>query len=246
MKKYTAIVVEDELLPRLSLLEKLKNYHSDIEVIAECETAESALQETLRRKPQILFLDIQLSDHTSLWLIEQLQNTTAKPFLIFTTAYSDSEYLIKAIKFDTIDYLLKPVNIIELAKSIKKAKDKIDSENNQIETTIDILKNKPFIFKTLHSELRITANYIFYFVADGNYCDLYLSSGEREAIFERMGAIEEKLAGSCVIRAGKSHLINTQYIYKIDFKRKQCILKSPYTQLAVNLSDTGMMILKNL
>ena len=94
---YTCIIVEDEELPRLSLKSKLETYHPDIEILAMCENAESALECILRNRPQILFLDIQLPGQNSMWLLEQLQQTGKLPQIIFTTAYTDPEYLLKAI-----------------------------------------------------------------------------------------------------------------------------------------------------
>ena len=68
MKTFRAIIVEDERLPRLSLLQKLETYHPDIEVVDCCETYEAALTAILRHRPDILFLDIQLQGHTTLEL----------------------------------------------------------------------------------------------------------------------------------------------------------------------------------
>ena len=69
MKNYRAIIVEDERLPRLSLLQKLETYHPDIEVVECCESYETALTAILRHRPDILFLDIQLQGHTTLELL---------------------------------------------------------------------------------------------------------------------------------------------------------------------------------
>jgi two-component system LytT family response regulator len=125
---YTCIIVEDEELPRLSLKSKLETYHPDIDILAMCEDAESALEIILRNKPQFLFLDIQLPGQNSMWLLEQLQKTGKLPQIIFTTAYTDPGYLLKAIKFSATDYLNKPISIVELAQAVEKAKKRIQEE----------------------------------------------------------------------------------------------------------------------
>lgn len=56
----TAIVVEDERLPRLSLLQKLEVFRNQIEVVDSCESYDDALYSITRNKPDVLFLDIQL------------------------------------------------------------------------------------------------------------------------------------------------------------------------------------------
>ena len=73
MKKYRAIIVEDERLPRLSLIRKLETYHPDIEIVDCCESYETALTAILRHRPDILFLDIQLQGHTTLELLRELK-----------------------------------------------------------------------------------------------------------------------------------------------------------------------------
>ena len=59
MGNYRAVIVEDERLPRLSLLQKLNMYHPDIEVVDCYDSYETALPGILRHRPDILFLDIQ-------------------------------------------------------------------------------------------------------------------------------------------------------------------------------------------
>jgi DNA-binding LytR/AlgR family response regulator len=238
-KKYTAIIVEDERLPMLSLVQKLNEYHPEIEIIATCEDAESAPEIILKLKPQVLFLDIQLSGNDSLWLLEQLQTTMSiLPYIIFTTAYNNPDYLLKAIKFQAVDYLLKPVNIVDLAKAITRMKEK--SKKN-IEKT-----EKKYTFRTFNSTLVISENDIVYFEADGNYCTLFTTQYRKEPVFERLGEVAAKLSSSKLfIRAGKSHLINRNYIYKIDAKKQICYLKSGSSTLyEVAVSAGGIDILE--
>ena len=98
MKKYRAIIVEDERLPRLSLIRKLEDYHPDIDIVECCEDYNSALKAILRHRPDILFLDIQLQGSTTLQLLCELKEAMPLPHIIFTTAYNNSEYLLQAIR----------------------------------------------------------------------------------------------------------------------------------------------------
>ena len=117
-----AIVVEDERYPRLSLLQKLEEFRSQIEVIDACDSYDAALKSILQHRPDLLFLDIQLQGRDSIQLLNELQNSMhTLPRVIFTTAYADRRYLMSAIKFSAVDYLLKPVDKNELALAIAKA-----------------------------------------------------------------------------------------------------------------------------
>src|SRR5690606_2473979 len=75
-------------------------------------------------EPELIFLDIQLGDGISFEIFEQIQPKSA---IIFTTAYD--EYAIKAFKFNSIDYLLKPINEIELKRAIEKFQSQISSSS---------------------------------------------------------------------------------------------------------------------
>ena len=238
MKNYTTIIVEDERLPMLSLIQKLNEYHPEIKVAATFDDAETALETILKVKPDLLFLDIQLPGKNSLWLLEELSSAlTTMPYIIFTTAYKETDYLLKAIKFQVVDYLLKPVSILDLAKAITKMKEK---SNNKA-----ILEHK-YSFQTFNSILLVSESEIVYCEADGNYCKMFTIRNTEEAIFERLGEVETKLLPTKLfIRAGKSHLINKKHIYKIDARKQICFLKtSNDTCYEVNLSAGGFATVK--
>mgnify|MGYP002540182622 CR=1 FL=1 len=120
MKKYRAIIVEDERLPRLSLIRKLEDYHPDINIVECCEDYSSALKAILRHRPDILFLDIQLQGSTTLQLLSELKGAMPLPHIIFTTAYNNSEYLLQAIRLAAADYLLKPVKVGDIRHALDK------------------------------------------------------------------------------------------------------------------------------
>ncbi len=220
---YTCIIVEDEELPRLSLKSKLETYHPDIEILAMCEDAESALESILRNRPQILFLDIQLPGKNSIWLLEQLQQTGKLPRIIFTTAYTDPEYLLKAIKFSATDYLNKPINIVELAQAIEKAKKRIQEEKE----IKHVSQKNIYSFRMLNSQLIASEDDIVYIEADGNYAQIQLLHDKKELIFERLGDIEKRLNSPAFIRTGRSLIINKNYIRKLNSKSSTCTLVTP-------------------
>ena len=160
MKNFRAIIVEDERLPRLSLLQKLKTYHPDIEVVDCCESYEASLTTILRHRPDILFLDIQLQGHTSLELLHELKEAIPLPHIIFTTAYSNSEYLLEAIRFAAADYLLKPVDVSDLAKAIRRIEE-CDATTPSSASQSQAQSGK-FTFRTLNGTLYVSKDEVVY------------------------------------------------------------------------------------
>ncbi len=238
MKNYRAIIVEDERLPRLSLLQKLETYHPDIEVVDCCESYETALTAILRHRPDILFLDIQLQGHTTLELLHELKEAIPLPHIIFTTAYSNSEYLLQAIRFAAADYLLKPVDVSDLAKAIRRIEERDAATSSSVPQPQTQSGKAPF--RTLNGTLYAGKDEVVYVRANGNYSCIVLTEGE-EIVLERLGVIESKLDKEHFIRAGRNLLLNRDLIYKVNHKHKCCILRTPAgREYRVELSAGGV------
>ena len=167
MKPLKTIVVEDERLPRLSLLQKLEEFRQEVEVIDSCDNYDSALQSILRHQPELLFLDIQLQGRDAIQLLNEVKQTLPLPHVIFTTAYADRKYLMSAIKLSAVDYLLKPIGRNELAAAITKARQLYPErpEASALDTRLSL--------RTANGKLFIDVADIAFITADGNYSHLY-------------------------------------------------------------------------
>jgi len=113
-----AIIIEDEAMAVRQLIRVLQKVDSSIEIIEQLESIESAVHWfSNNAEPDVVFLDIHLSDGLSFEIFKHVQ---LKCPIIFTTAYD--EYAIQAFKVNSIDYLLKPIKEVELAQAIEKYK----------------------------------------------------------------------------------------------------------------------------
>lgn len=112
------VVIEDERLTAQRLISLIKKYDASIYVLTEIASVEEAIS-WFRANPtasvDLLFMDIHLEDGDSFQIINQLNLTIP---IIFTTAFDD--YMIKAFKVNSIDYLLKPISYDELAAALAK------------------------------------------------------------------------------------------------------------------------------
>jgi DNA-binding LytR/AlgR family response regulator len=119
------LIVEDEKVAAERLVGLIKKYDPSIVIIEIIQSVKNAVQWlNTHLSPDLIFMDIQLSDGLSFEIFEQ---TVVKTPVIFTTAYD--EYALKAFKVNSIDYLLKPVDLNEL----KNAIDKFKSNNTPVE-----------------------------------------------------------------------------------------------------------------
>lgn len=113
------VILEDERLTAQRLAGMLQRYDTSVVMLATLASVEEAIEwfSAAPVLPDLVFMDIHLEDGISFRVIEQLQLTVP---IIFTTAYDD--YMIRAFKVNSIDYLLKPINYDELVASIEKFK----------------------------------------------------------------------------------------------------------------------------
>ncbi|MTI41447.1 LytR/AlgR family response regulator transcription factor [Fulvivirga lutimaris] len=113
------LIIEDEAPAFRRLQKVLEEINPDIEIVEVIDSVEESVKWLGNNDaPDLIFMDIQLSDGISFEIFEKVK--IIKP-VIFTTAFD--EYMLKAFKVNSIDYLLKPVKREELAASLQKYND---------------------------------------------------------------------------------------------------------------------------
>ena len=110
MKMLRTIVVEDERLPRLSLLAKLDELSHTVEVVDSCADYDSARMSILRHRPDLLLLDIQLQGRDSMQLLDELKQTITLPYVIFTKFQLLAKVSIKLLIHKS-SHVFRPNNV---------------------------------------------------------------------------------------------------------------------------------------
>jgi two-component system LytT family response regulator len=221
MKMFKTVLVEDEKNNLALLNHFIKKYCKNIDVIASCSTYDQALSVLKAEEPDLVFLDIVLDRDTSFDLLQELGNPDFQ--IIFTTAYD--EYAIRAFKYNTIDYLLKPIIIEELVAAVNKVAEKIN-ENKTLD--MGSIKNISQSFNTKHP-----ANFIMisgmdridfihpdevvYLKSTGRYTEFYLKDKKRKITSSKpIGEYENILDQDVFYRIHNSFLINLAQLININ------------------------------
>ncbi len=119
-----AIIVDDEAPIRTALQISLRKFCPFVHIIGEAETCQQAFELLQYEPPDLVFLDIEMPDETG---FDFLTRFDQPPFeVIFITGFD--HYAIKAIKFSAIDYLLKPINRLELIKAVGKVQSRLQNK----------------------------------------------------------------------------------------------------------------------
>lgn len=135
---YRAFVVDDEKPSRDELI-YLLNQLEDISVIGEAGSGEDAFEEIVQKRPDIVFLDIELHDMNGLQLAEQILSIY-NPHIVFATAYD--AYAIKAFEIQALDYLLKPFSAQRLSTTINRLRQMTEADEKQLAKILDLLAKK--------------------------------------------------------------------------------------------------------
>jgi two-component system LytT family response regulator len=118
----TVIVVDDEPLARRRLARLLKK-HATVEVVAQCAGGRKAVDEIRERRPDLVFLDIQMPDLDGFAVVEAI-GPEQMPAVVFVTAYD--EYALRAFDVHAVDYLLKPYDEERFETALARGRERAD------------------------------------------------------------------------------------------------------------------------
>ncbi|WP_461787725.1 LytR/AlgR family response regulator transcription factor [Pedobacter sp.] len=211
---WKTIIIEDEQLARQRLKRLLNNY-SEIEIIGEAENGQLGLQLIESLQPDLVFLDIEMPVLNGFEMLAKL--TENLPKIVFTTAYD--QYAIKAFEEGSIDYLLKPIELERLDKTIFKLKQtNLAKPAIAIEDLLQKIKGKTNL-KTLTVKLGdrillIKLEDIIHAQAEDKYVFLHTADGKKHLTDYTLSNLEEKLPED-FLRIHRSDIINTNHITEI-------------------------------
>ena len=205
-----AVIVDDIEKFRNNLIQDLNDYCPDLEIVGTADGVVSAAKEIKAKKPDVVFLDIQINQGTAFDLLEILGEIDFK--IIFTTA--SDEYAIKAFKLSAIDYLLKPIDIDELKSAVDKLKSGNKDDYELLKSNISE-ETKSSKRLALHSQDKIEIVEIGNIVrceSNINYTQFYFIDGSKMLVTKTLKEFDKMLSEFGFYRVHQSHLINIDYL----------------------------------
>ena len=241
------VIIEDEEIIARVLQNKVRTIDPEINITAILPSLKVARAWFLNNaEPDMLFMDIQLSDGVSFELLDQYKFNCP---IVFTTAYD--EYAIRAFKVNGVDYLLKPVEEEELEKAIDKCKAIIEGRKPAISDFSELVralagsqqpvkKYKEKIIVNIRNQwMPVNTSDIACFARETlNY--IYLFNGERYMIdFSSLDDVEELLDPRQFYRANRQYIINVdavQTVKPLENSKLVIRLKQPNDKVNIDMS----------
>jgi two-component system LytT family response regulator len=215
MKKYTAVIIDDEKFCVETLVYELKRNCPEVQIVATCLSPEEGIVAIQKHKPDVVFLDIEMPYMNGFEMLSKLQDITFH--IIFTTAYD--QFAIKAIKVNALDYLLKPIGKEEIVTAVNKIKEgnkqqyahRLKSLMEQM--LVDQNGVKKIGVATAEGIEMLRIDQIIYISADSNYSEFYLLDGKKILYSKTLKIVEQMLEKHPnFLRIHQSYIINLNYL----------------------------------
>lgn len=214
------VIVEDEYLAADMLEKMIIKYDPEIQILKKLNSVESAILWFKNNNiPDLIFLDIQLTDGTSFDIIKEVELNCP---VIFTTAYD--QYALEAFQLQSIDYLIKPISQQKLDNSIekfKKMKGSLSSKGLDYKQLLSAAQQiekgykSRFLVKSGSVLKSINVNDIAYFYSEDKLSFLKTRANHRFIISETLDELEVQLNPSDFFRINRQYIVNFEVIQKV-------------------------------
>jgi two-component system LytT family response regulator len=233
-KNISILVVDDEPEAR-DLLLTLLEHAGGVELAGTAEGVDEAFEQIVSKNPDLVLLDIQMPVKNGFELVRMVHEEGLDTGFIFVTAYE--EYAIEAIRSSAFDYLLKPVDLAELQKTISRFKDQFKGNDirHQLGKILQVLARESRIkVNTRTGFILINPEEVVHCCAAGNYTEVHLVNRRKEILTSNLGKFMELLPPGKFFRISRSGMININYLIRVDHKAGTCRLKGdPEIELKV-------------
>ncbi|MFZ0471316.1 MAG: LytTR family transcriptional regulator DNA-binding domain-containing protein [Bacteroidales bacterium] len=245
MKNIRVLIIEDET-PARELIKYMLKDHPGIEVIGECADGFCGAREIKEKRPDLIFLDIQMPKLTGFELLEVLDE---KPEVIFTTAFD--QYAIRAFELNAVDYLLKPYSKERFDSALAKAVSRIGKETQEpdkVEKLVTAVTEAEgyltrIVFRKGAGIKIIPLNLISYLASEDDYVMIYYSEGKALKP-KTMKYYEDHLPPSLFMRVHRSYMVNIEQITRLEPYSKDNYVAVLKSGEKIPVSRTGYKMLR--
>lgn len=243
------LIIEDEKLNADRLKRLLKEIKSSIIILDVLDNiADSISWFKNNELPDLVMMDIRLSDGLSFEILETIKIDCP---IIFTTAFD--EYAVRAFKFNSIDYLLKPVEKTELENAVQKLDHRKDMQINQqpLQGLLDFIYPKDFRLRFLipfkDGYKTILVEDILYFYSEFKLTHAQLKCGTVEIVPQTMEELEQQLNPKVFFRANRQFIVHIDAIKRLHnhFNGKLKIEIKNNDEVEILVSREKAQLLKN-
>jgi two-component system LytT family response regulator len=237
MKRIKTIIIDDEVKSRKTLNDFLSKYCPDVEVIAEGASVIEAVKVIELHKPELVFLDINMPEGNGFELFRKIKEPDFHT--VFVTAYD--QYALEAFRHQAVDYILKPINIAELIKTVNRIKTLQSHKTNTDQlnaflhaTTKKTITSDRIALPVADGLTYVQTDDVIHCEAQGNYTCFHFTNRSKLLVSRTLGFYEDLLKSRGFIRIHHQHLINLMHVEKYQRGRGGTVIMADKTELMVS------------
>lgn len=232
-----ALIIDDEPDNVRLLALQLERHCPQVEVMGQFTDSIDGLRAIQTLRPGLVFLDIEMPIMNGFQLLEKVGEITFH--IVFVTAYD--QYAVRAFRFSALDYLLKPIDTVDLIATIKRAENTARINPQQLELMRQYYPAGPTFggptlggstfgsalgMNGLSNPSRIALPHasgmvfvdtkqIIYCEADSNYTRFHLESGDVYMVSKTLGDVQDVLETRDFVRVHRQYMVNLNHIQKL-------------------------------
>ena len=205
-----AIIIDDEIL-NIELVENFcQRFAPDVQVVGSAETVDEGIEELILKKPDLLFLDVELYDQTGFDILK----VVTQPDLMVIMITAHEKYAIEAVGPRVMAYLLKPLSISKFVASVDVCRS-LFTQRSLLLTDESSAESKYLRIPKNDDIKTIPIEDILHLESQGTYTHIKTLNGEKEIVAKPLTYLEGKLPAHTFLRIHNSHIINVKSICKI-------------------------------
>lgn len=218
-------IIDDEPDNVALLALQLARHCPQVEVVGQFTDSPSALLALPRLQPDLVFLDIEMPMLNGFQLLEKLGKIMFQ--VVFVTAYN--QYAVRAFRYAALDYLLKPVDTVDLVKAVQRAEQARPHDGpmggNPWPEQFELLRAyHPAAGAALPAKIAlphangltfVETGQILYAESDSNYTNFVLANGEKYLVSKTLGDVQDMLESRNFLRVHRQYVVNLDHIKRL-------------------------------
>ncbi len=218
-----ALIIDDEPDNVRLLALQLARHCPQVELVGQFTDSTDGLRAIQTLRPGLVFLDIEMPIMNGFQLLEKVGDINFH--IVFVTAYD--QYAVRAFRFSALDYLLKPIDTVDLIATVRRAENTARIHPQQLElmrqyypagqTFGGSVRSSPSRIALPHASgmVFVDTKQIVYCEADSNYTRFHLENGEVYMVSKTLGDVQDVLETRDFVRVHRQYMVNLDHIQKL-------------------------------
>ena len=245
IRTLSAIIIDDEA-GAITVLVKLLERVGGVEVVATEQNPNLGLRHIMVMKPDIIFLDIQMEKKNGIALLKEIKELSVDSHVVIVSGYDD--YTFEAFKHGASDYLVKPVVMEELERTLFRIAKKNNKGITATEESTSQVAARPeedgVSIRLAKDKGYVLAADIVYLSASGSYTEIYIKGCRKEICTRGLWLLERELP-AYFFRIHRSTVVNTRLVKSISFDDSTCDLVAGDCNFTLPISKANIEALND-